>query len=489
MKILVSLALSAVCAVAAGTPAEIDSLIAAARDLPAEFAADSLLRLAAVDDVAAPRRIELIRLAFDKGAQAQQPLKRHSILNPAQTTVPFVNKANQQEMDALSLQLRAVDAMLALDPAQARALFLRIPPLKLKPLRCVDVMAFDVDHFYRTLAVLAARSFSAKEQGAGEPYRFLARYAGAITSPVQAGPMADAITGFDGNDIDFTALISAYGAALGKIQGDDRSFTAGPKLGSRIEALVAQCKRRKVSPLPLLEFYRGYLVVHLSAARCADDDQIGGGGMAFGLITSKEAALPATSMASFFNDTLRIEPLKPIEEIESTPARLEGEAVVMHACQNGPCKQIVGMYRELIVGPDGRPIPPAGRTAPAWQSSLETILANLKKWTPGDYSSPDLFRDKAAIYNDLLNLAPPGSARDAVLRGELEFLLQGREQAAGRMEWFLPLNGMLARSVLDPAGFGPLIAEMRNSADAVVAVYARLEAIAPRPADRLMSLL
>jgi hypothetical protein len=488
MKIFASLVLSAVCA-AAATPAEIDTLIAAARELPAEFAADSLLRLASLDQVDAPRRIELIRQAFEKGAQAQQPYKRHSILNLGQVTLPFQNKAYQQDLDALSLELRAVDAMLAADPAQARGLFLRIPALQLAPLKCPDVLAFDVDHFYQTLASLAARSFTAKEKAAGEPYRFVARYAGAIQSAVQAGPMADVIAGWDGSDTDFTALLSAYGAALGKIHGDDRSFSYAQKLGTRIEALVSQCKRRKVSPLPLLETYRLYLVVHLSASRCADDDRVGGGGTTFGMVTSRDAGQPVSSPEAFFNEKLRMDPLQPIQEIESTPSRLEGEASVMPACQEAACKAIVGRYRELIVGPGGQPLRPADRATPEWHSKLETILSDLKKWSPGNASNPDFFRDKAALYNDLLNLAPPGRGRNAVLRGALEFVLAGREQAASRIEWFLPLNGLLARTVLDPIGFGPFAAEMRNSSDPVVALYARLEAVAPRPPDRVIGLL
>jgi hypothetical protein len=84
---------------------------------------------------------------------------------------------------------------------------------------------------------------------------------------------------------------------------------------------------------------------------------------------------------------------------------------------------------------------------------------------------------------------PVGPARDRVLRSELEFLLQGRDQAASRMEWFLPLNGILARTVLDPIGFGGVAAELRKSSDPVVSFYARLEALAPRPVDRAMSLL
>jgi hypothetical protein len=481
------LLLLAVCTLSAAS-SEVDALIAAARDLPAEFAADSLLRLAALDQVEAPRKIELIRQAFDKASQAQQPFKLRSVFNPGQSILPFLNRANQQELDALSLELRAVDAMLAADPAQARALFLRIPAVHVAALHCADVMAADMDHFYQTLAGVAGRSFRAEEKTSGEAARFLARYAGAFASPVEARPAADAIAGWDGSDADFGTLVTAYAGALGKIHGDDRSFTYAQRLGSRIEKLAAECKRRQVSPLPLLEAYRLYLVVHLSAARCADDDRVSAGGVSFGLATQQQPGPSDNSVVEFFNQKLRMDPLQPIQELESTPARLEGEVVVTPACQDAACRAIVERYRGLVFGPNGQPIRAADQAGAEWPGKLQALLSELKKWTAGKESRAEFFRDKAAMYIDVLKLAQERGPREAVVHSELEFLAQSREQA-NRSEWFVMLSTLLARTVLDPADFGPFGAEMRQSSDPVVALYARLEAVAPRPIDRLVGLL
>src|SRR5581483_5852029 len=109
-------------------------------------------------------------------------------------------------------------------------------------------------------------------------------------------------------------------------------------LGSRIEKLAAECKRRHVSPIPLLEAYRLYLVVHLSAARCADDDRMVTSGMSFGLVMQQPVGPSDSSMVEFFNQKLRTDPLQPIQELESTPARLEGEVVVPPACQDAACQ-------------------------------------------------------------------------------------------------------------------------------------------------------
>jgi len=190
----------------------------------------------------------------------------------------------------------------------------------------------------------------------------------------------------------------------------------------------------------------------------------------------------------FFNTRLRIDPLERIEEVESTPSRLEANAPRQQTCQDAECQAVVTRFRGLFMGADGRPSRPADRESKEWQSALEAVLSDLKKWA-GDRSTPEVFRNKAILYGDLLNLAPPGAARNTVLHAELEFLQAAKDGEGNRIEWFLPLNTLLAHTVLDPAGYGAFAAELRKSSDPVVSVFARLEAVAPRSADRLMSLL
>jgi hypothetical protein len=57
------------------------------------------------------------------------------------------------------------------------------------------------------------------------------------------------------------------------------------------------------------------------------------------------------------------------------------------------------------------------------------------------------------------------------------------------MEWFLPVNALVGRVGLDPLGLGKFAAELRKASDPVIALYANLEAVAPRPPDRVLALL
>ena len=273
MKTLALMLLPMLCA-AADAPAAIDALLDAARAAPAEFAADATIRIAALHQLEKARRIELLDQAFRIASGAQQPYKRHATFSQAGSSSAFLNRAYGQDLDAMSLRLRAIDALLPLDAQKARDLFVQIPPPRTPRLQCGDFLIYDVGRFYDTLGNIARQSFTPPEVQAGEPFRLLQRFTGAITSPVEVAPVARMLAAANVKDTDFLALVNSFAGALGRISGDDRSFAFSITAGKQILALVEESKRRRSSPLSLLEAYRLYLVNNLSAARCADDDSM-----------------------------------------------------------------------------------------------------------------------------------------------------------------------------------------------------------------------
>lgn len=58
-----------------------------------------------------------------------------------------------------------------------------------------------------------------------------------------------------------------------------------------------------------------------------------------------------------------------------------------------------------------------------------------------------------------------------------------------RIEWFLPMNVLIGRMALDPLGIGRFAGHLRQSSNPVIALYAALEAAAPRPPSLIMALL
>src|SRR5581483_10248352 len=109
-------------------PPELVALAERAASLPPEFAADGLLRIAGSPKVADPAwKRELIESAFHLAAAAQPPFARR---NWSGARANLFDKAYSQGLDALTLQSRAVSALLALDPRQARAMLAEFPPPK-----------------------------------------------------------------------------------------------------------------------------------------------------------------------------------------------------------------------------------------------------------------------------------------------------------------------------------------------------------------------
>jgi hypothetical protein len=473
---------------AAGIPASVESAIDMARAAPGEFAADGLIRIAALQAVDPARKVTLLEEAFRRAAEAQEPYKRHAGINSVTGSAGFLNRAYDQELDALTLRLRAVEAMLPLNKTKARDLFQQIPPLDLPKLQCADFLVYDVSRYYEVLGRIASETFSAKEIEKGEPFRLLLQHAGAIHSAAQVNPMARAIANARLKDGDFQALVAAFAGVLGGISGDDRSFTYAHSTGAQISAIADAMKSRKISPLPLLESYRLYLVKNLTASRCADDDLMLTTPQSFAIAN---AAPQIADDVAYFNQSLRMPPLQIIEAAEVTPAKVEGAAEGLRACEDTDCQAIAQQYRGLILQPNGLAWAPSDRRSGEWQAKLQDFLTAMAAWKENSSSAPaaQYFRNKCGVYSQLLGVVPTPEDQDKVIREMLDFVQRSKFQTESRIQWFLPVNALLGRAALDSTGLGKLMPQFRESRDPVIAFYAQLESVAPRGPERVMPLL
>jgi len=475
--------------VGAGVPSEIDALVNRAAAARGEFAADVLIRLAALDAVPKSRKIEILEQAFQRAGEAQQPYKRRASIVRLDGPAGFLNRAYDQELDGLSLRVRVMAAMLPLDGRKARALLSQIPGLNIPKVTCDEFLVYDASRFYETLGKIAGQTFTPEEVQKHEPSQLLDRYISAVTSPVEVGPAAGLLASTGLRNDDFRALVTRFAGMLGKIAEDDRSFTYS-RMGTQILALVEECKRREISPLPLLEGYRLYLVTHLSGKRCADDDLMQGGGHSFGLATGAALDPQAAEGWPFFNEKLRMPPLQPIQEQEVTPSALEGAASGLRSCADPECRDIARLYRALIFDANGAPHAQSEKSTLEWETKLRNFLSALADWKQSaDTGSAAYFREKCGFYSDSFNLAPPGPLRELVLTYMLGYLKQNRFQTEDAIQWFLPVNALIGRVALDPAGMRGLAEQLRRSNDPLIALYADLEQLAPRSPERIMPLL
>jgi hypothetical protein len=476
-------------------PAQKDAIQAAldmARGAPGEFAADALLRIAALDALDAQQRVKLIEEAFHRADEAQQPYKRRNAMPNIPSNVQFQQRAFAQDLDALSLRTRAIEEMLPLDAAKGRQLFLDIPLLDLPPVSCEDVMVFDVSSYYQALTGVALRGFTPKEIHNGDAAQFVAQRVARISSPAEIAPTVRAIIAAGLDDLQFAGALAAFNDALKRISKDDRSFTFYlSEAGAAVQTLISDITRRRISPLPLIEAYRLYLVANFSAVRCADDDVMAG--------SAASGPLPALDSQSidairFFNESLRAAPLQPIQATEAAPASKSGVATGLRSCVSQACSAIARQYRALIFSPEGSAMPNSVRDTIEWRRQFEEVLAALRDWPDSapDATSEDAaqqFREKCVFYTELAALPRDARLHQTVLIALLDYLQRSRDRARTRIEWLLPVNLLVGRMRLDPEGLGKLADEFRRSTDPVIAMYAQLEAAAPRSPSDVLALM
>jgi hypothetical protein len=434
-------------------------------------------------------RAELLEDAFRLAAGAQQPVKRRPAISRFDGQTGYLERAWSQDLDALSLRLRAIAGLLPLDPARARELFEQVPPPRPPRLACKDLLVYDVSQFYAVLGRVAAEAFTAREIEKEEPFKLLLRHS-AMQSPAQLGPLAHLLATARLKDVQLQALVAAYTTALKELRGDDRSFTYARPAGVQIRELVEALKQRSANPVPLLEAYRAYLVRHLTGTRCTDNLQIDVKVAIESVPTSIKIAQEALNEAAYFNDSLRMDPVRPIDSREEQmPSATEGEAEGVSGCASVECRDVGKRYRDLIFKANEIPYSNEEKNAGEWNNRLREYLSAVADWKQDTgATAAEHFRFKSAVYGDLFNVVPNGSGREMVLRATLAFLKQSRPEAGNLLEWFLPVNMLIARVAMDPLGLGPLMEDLKTSGDAVVSLYARLEQVAPRTPDKVLAL-
>ena len=448
----------------AATPApDIVSVLDRVRKAPGEFAADSLIRLASLDTLDKPKRIALLEEAFGRAGEAKQPLKRRVVITRVAGPARFLARAYHQDLDTLSLELRAVEALLPLDPRKAREMALKIPPPQVPKAACNDFQTYDVDRLYAALGEVSRQTYTAREAESGEALRLLHPQVAALTSPEQAGPAALMLAG---------------------LTIDDRSFTASESaLGPEIEELVHACQRRSVSSLPLLEGYRLFLVNHLAGARCADDElqrPVTAGApvaMVGGFVDPQSPAA-----IQFFNERLQVSPLQPLTETEVTPSHVAGSAIGMAAA---------GLYTALFGDGKGGVLTDAQRRTPEWRAALGRFLDAVSHgWKDGAGDAGlKTFTEKCENYAGALELARDPDDKEMVAHAWLDYVEQSGGARSVPAVWFLPIRQLLARVRLDPAGMQKAAQDLRQSDDPVIALYLALESVAPQSIAELVLLL
>jgi hypothetical protein len=297
------------------------------------------------------------------------------------------------------------------------------------------VLVYDVSDFFGTMKKIAETCFSPKEIERNEPLRFIESYIDQLAAPVEIAPALELIGSFNTSKSGREDLVQTFSYALGRISGDDRSFTRTLyDVDRSIKNLLIQCLQQSVSRDELLRAYRSYLVRHFSGARCADND----------LVLPKRMQ---SAVISDFNSDLRLKGQRNILEISGDdlkPTRADGTASIQMHWQSAKSSALLTKIKKLRFGSGDKPLASDERDTLDWRASLDEFLKDLDDWKKEDEKTEeDYFHQKCVLLRGAIKLIPRKSLRDEVISRFVDFLNSFDLGRGSRIEWFWQANSLL----------------------------------------------
>jgi hypothetical protein len=407
--------------------AEALALIDQANALPAEFRADSLLWIAEstlITDVSWKK--ELIEQAYWSGARASLPYAQIAEGSADSVTA---NSVRTNRLEALTLQSRAIEAMLAVDPAKALDLFEQLPPTDLPRLTCANTVTPNLVDYYRAAVDVFQTSFTASQRAQGKGFDLLQRVTGAVDSPSQVWPALEMIFTVDVTVVQRRDLVTLLAARLQEISRSDREYGATESL------LVTALERvRPPDAIILLPALRVYILRHVSTDRCTDN--IPGKGQ-----MSPSAAEFNVLVKKFDPDGFRY---KLITLEEAKPAGAAGTYAPDLIGTSADSQAVTEDLRWLKHQDK--------QSTNRWRTRYDETARLVHELKNDDESSPEaFFCMKADALNELATLAPSGPMRDAAMNEYREFLEEHYSAIQNPNLWFTMFRHMLytARFAID----------------------------------------
>jgi hypothetical protein len=410
-------------------PGPLQSIADIATTAPPEFAADALLRMVESGKLADKNaRRALVEQAFGLAASAKFSVRMEGLPGTITDTASgSLSQAYALKLDVLSLQSRAVEDMLPLDPSKARELFGQIVKPTLAPLTCDDALVYEPAEFYLALNVVVNGAFTPQEKAKEEHVNLLLESLAQVTSPSQLAPLAGAIESAGVTPAQRQILWTRFNGLLENMQPDDRSFPAS------LPALSVLTTPGIQGPF---EKYRQ------KSHGCEND------------------AAPSSPGPSSPQQRVR----KP-----STPH-------LDRYWQSVTSQQLLQAGKKLRAVSEGQPLSDADRATPLWQQQLADYLNLIADWTPDQEPSDAVYyHERCLVYTSLLDLVPPGPQSDKILADYVDFISNSGLYQQSPAEWFMEPHTVLDRSLGNPAQHANVLDAFQRSGNPVLTLEVTLE--------------
>ena len=428
---------------------ELTQIVELALSAPPEFAARALLRVARSPRLTDKEwKRELLDQAFQTAAFARNPVCRRMRAgrNADNSREHRIEEAADLGLDRLTLQTEAVKTMLAVNPKQARELFLAIPQPVPARLRCEDALVEDPSVYFATAAVIAATAFTPEERKRDDVALFLNERVQRIASSVEIAP---AIRMIAASSSRLTAaqnklLASSLAAAFQRIEGDDRSFS---------KALPEISKEMTVFPgSDLAEAYRQFLVRNLTGSRCGDSD---------------------------YSD--KSDMLAPLKLEDLKPSKTGAKAILTYSNRKDEEDQVSAKLKSLLFGGGRAALTDQQKNTAEWREQFSDLLRAIEGIKPATGESEALFYyRKGTSLRALLIVAPQGETRDKTLQEYIAFLKASNFQQESLIEWFYMVEWLAVDTrSMNVGEYKKMLDAFEASGHTVLSLYARIEKLLP----------
>jgi hypothetical protein len=456
---------------------DLAKLIDLAQTLSPEFSADVLLRIVESGRLRdSIWKQEILDQAFQTAGLARETVRRSVARNQndligldvvARSRAEMMTLGFDQRLDRLTLQVRAVREMVKLDRHKALDLFRAIAFPSLHQCSCEEALVDDVSEYYGTLAQLADSAFSPAERRLGKHVDLLGYKINGITSPVEVGPLAKALSSANLDGEELKLLAGSFASNLDRFSSDDRSFSAAlPLADTEVQKLVETLRARGASPDRVISAYRVLLIQSFTGRRCADN-------------TGEHD--PLTQAIASFNRALASDNpiLAPIVTANMKSGGVDGRADLGLFFSDAEFDRGFQHFMALLVGEGhdllNEPLSDDQKNSLEWRSQFDDFLHQIDEFKAGvGESEYRYFYRKATILTALLGTAPPGVDREKVVRQFVRFLNSSNFRAESMLGWYAQVErtATAVRELTSPEQYTNFLNLLEQSGDPVLAVYA-----------------
>jgi hypothetical protein len=438
----------------------IELLQADAASVPPEFEADILLKLSSLSKVDKEWRRELLDTAFMRAYAAPEQHRRATTQQiPPESRQGAQVFAYATALTRVTLQVRAVELMVFLDPLHARDLFEWID-LNLGPGVCTDPLVPSVDEYYTALGQIARLAY----RNHYDALNFFELYLWRAHLPSEMPAVARAIQRYPRSRDEAAYLEGLFRLILLGSTSDPPGFSsAALDITAKMTDLQIDDTGMGVLGSNVMEALRSYILAQFKAPRCADN--------------ATAPVLPSTFNAAVRRAKADFD-VRPMDaDAARLPTTAAGATRIDEYWQTGDARRLHDAAARLR-GPGAVAYSLRVRQTPEWRAQADQLLTDVEKC--GGASEPaarDFFYQKSVLFIWLIDLIPRGELHTRAVRGFIEFLRRSETDVNRRMLWFAFVNRLLEMT------HGPFRAEvlaaMEESHQPVIALYARLERVTP----------